>query len=373
MTGWLSGGSKEQPPAELVDFDPTVQVETLWREDVGKGRDDQRVNLIAEVRYGTVLAASRDGRVRALDAATGETVWEVDTELPLSAGPGAGDEILVLGTSDADLVGLDLTSGEQKWRQRASSEVLATPRVWGGTVVVHSVDGGLAALDADSGERRWAYQLPVPTLTLRGSSAPVIDSGLVISGFASGKLVALDLDTGRLLWETSVTAPSGRSELERMVDIDADPVLYEGVIYVATFQGDLAAVAQVTGAVLWRRDLSCHAGLSVDWRRVYVTDSDDVVWAIDPRNGAALWKQDRLQRRRLSAPALVDDYVVVGDYEGYVHWLSKDDGEFVARTRVGSAPISAKPQVVAGVVYLYGDEGDLAALKVATGETEGFE
>jgi outer membrane protein assembly factor BamB len=329
------------------------------------------VNLVAEVRDGRVLVADREGLVEARDAATGKVLWKVETDLPLSAGPAAGEAILVVGTSDAELVGLDLSSGEEKWRQRASSEVLALPRVWGGTAVAHSIDGSLIALDADSGEQRWVYQLPVPTLTLRGSSAPVIGgSGLVISGFASGKLVALDMDTGRLVWETSVTAPSGRSELERMVDISADPVLYDGVLYVGTYQGDLAAVAEITGAVLWRRDLSCYAGLSVDWRRVYVTDSNDVVWAIDPRSGAALWKQDRMQRRRLSGPALVDDYVVVGDYEGYLHWLSKDDGEFVARTRVGSAPISTKPRVVDDIVYVYGDDGDLAALSIGSGESE---
>ena len=364
MTDWFSGSSKEEPPAELVEFTPTIEVRTLWQEDVGAGRDKQLVNLAVEVRDGRVLAADRDGLVEALDAATGKTLWKVETKLPLSAGPGAGDEVVVLGTSDGELVGLDPASGAEIWRQRASSEVLAVPRVWGGTVIARSIDGTLMALEADSGERRWVYQLPVPTLTLRGSSAPVIDSGLVIGGFASGKLAALDIDSGRLVWETSVTAPSGRSELERMVDIDADPVLYDGVLYVGTYQGDLAAVGEATGGVLWRRDLSCYAGLSVDWRSVYVTDSNDVVWAIDPRNGAAVWKQDRMQRRRLSAPAVVDDYLVVGDYEGYVHWLSKDDGEFVARTRVGSAPISTKPRVVDEVVYVYGDAGNLAALTV---------
>jgi outer membrane protein assembly factor BamB len=369
MTDWFSGGSKEEPPMELVEITPRVEVRTLWQEDVGSGRDKQLVNLGVEVSDGRVLVADRDGLVEALDAATGQSLWKVETKLPLSAGPGAGAEVLVLGTTDAELVGLDVASGAEVWRQRASSEVLAVPRVWGGTVVARSIDGSLMALEADSGERRWVYQLPVPTLTLRGSSAPVVDSGLVIGGFASGKLVALDMDSGRLVWETSVTTPSGRSELERMVDIDADPVLYDGIVYVGTYQGDLAAVAEATGSVLWRRDLSCYAGLSVDWRRVYVTDSNDVVWAIDPRNGAALWKQDRMQRRHLSAPALVDDYLVVGDYEGYLHWLSKDDGEFVARTRVGSAPISAKPQVVDEVVYVYGDSGNVAALTIASSES----
>lgn len=370
VTDLFSAGAKEEPPADLVEFTPSVEVRSLWREDVGAGRDKQRVNLVAQVLDGRVLVADREGLVEALDAATGKVLWKVDTELPVSAGPGAGEDILVVGTSDAELLALDLASGEERWRQPASSEVLAVPQVWAGTVVAHSIDGSLMALEADSGERRWVYQLPVPTLTLRGTSAPLIGGGLVISGFASGKLVALDMDSGRLVWETSVTAPSGRSELERMVDIDADPVLYDGVLYVGTYQGDLAAVSEITGAVLWRRDLSCYAGLSVDWRRVYVTDSDDVVWAIDPRNGAALWKQDRMQRRRLSAPALVDDYLVVGDYEGYLHWLSKDDGEFVARTRVGSAPISTKPRVVDEVVYVYGDKGDLAALSIASGEAD---
>ncbi|MES9843892.1 MAG: PQQ-binding-like beta-propeller repeat protein, partial [Candidatus Sedimenticola sp. 6PFRAG5] len=189
-----------------------------------------------------------------------------------------------------------------------------------------------------------------------------ISGNAAICGFANGKLVSVELETGNPIWEVSVTAPRGRSELERMVDIDGDPLVVDGVIYVATYQGDMAAVSQDTGVVLWRRKLSSYTGLSVDYRQLYVSDDNDFVWAVDPRNGSALWKNEKLKARRLSAPAVLGDYVVVGDYQGYLHWLSTEDGRLLGRTRVGEDPITTAPVVDNGVVYIYGDGGALAAV-----------
>ena len=200
-------------------------------------------------------------------------------------------------------------------------------------------------------------------LTLRGSSSPVISGNTVYAGFAGGKLVALELTSGVMQWELTITAPSGRSELERMVDIDGDPLVSNGVVYVSTYQGEVAAVGQYTGTLIWRRKLSSYNNVVADWRNLYVSDDSGQVWGVNPDDGAAMWKQSKLLNRQLSAPAVVDGYVVVGDYDGYLHWLSHSDGRMLARTRVGGEAISAAPVMHNGVVYVFGDGGDLAAVK----------
>jgi outer membrane protein assembly factor BamB len=193
----------------------------------------------------------------------------------------------------------------------------------------------------------------------------------VICGFASGKLVALDLISGEILWETSITVPGGRTELERMVDIDGDPLVQDGVVYATTYQGDMAAVGEGTGVVLWRRKLSAYTTIGADWRQLYVADEDGVVWAVDPRNGSAVWKNEKLRGRRLSAPSVLGDYVLVGDYQGYLHWLAPEDGRIIARNRVGSDPISEPPLVFDDVAYVYGDGGRLAAISLNPSEGNG--
>ncbi len=362
--GWFSSKQPEVEPEPLVEFTPSAKVQVVWDRDIGDGADEQQVKLQPVVDIDRVYAADREGLVVAMELESGRDIWQVELDLPLAGGPGVGEGLVAVGTSDAEVVALDADSGELKWSARVSSEVLSVPRVARGLVLVHTIDGRLSALNSESGELEWGFQLSVPTLTLRGSSSPLISGYKVICGFANGKLVAFDLDSGRLLWEASVTSPSGRSELERMVDLDADPVVYDGVIYVGTFQGEVAAVGEETGAVLWRKELSTYAGLTADWRRLYVTDADDQVWGLDPRNAASLWRQDKLLGRRVSAPAVVGEYLVVGDYEGYLHWLDKSDGGMVARSRVGRARIRVQPQVSGDLVIVYGDKGELAVLRI---------
>jgi outer membrane protein assembly factor BamB len=354
------------PPAELVDLGNTIPLQTLWEASVGEGTDEQRLKLVPSVYLGRVYVADAEGIVEALDADSGNRLWQVETELPLSGGPGTGDGLVLVGSNDGDLVALDADTGNERWRTRLSSEVLSVPKAGSGVAVVHTMDGTLFGLDSATGENIWRYDLKVPVLTLRGSNSPVINGSTVICGFANGKLAALDLATGVLQWEATISVASGRSELERMVDIDGELALQDNVVYVTTFQGSLAAVTAATGVVLWRRDMSSHAGASADAMQVYVSDTEDQVWAVDPRNGAALWKQKRLHARRLSTPAVLGEYVLVGDFEGYVHWLSRSDGRMVARVRVGSDPIATAPVVVNGVAYIYGDGGDLAAVRPLT-------
>ena len=211
----------------------------------------------------------------------------------------------------------------------------------------------------------WVYDRTAPVLTLRGTSSPALAEGAAIAGFDNGQVVAIALGNGQPLWETRVAVPRGRSELERMVDIDADPIIVDNAVYAVTYQGQIAALELFSGQVIWRRDMSSHAGLGVGPDNVYVTDDTSHVWALDRANSASLWRQSKLEARRVSPPAVFGDFVVVGDLEGYVHWLRKDDGQFVARVRVDSSGIVAAPVATPFAVYVYGSGGELAALQVA--------
>lgn len=351
-------------PAELVEVDNHLTVTTLWSTTVGEGAGEQRVKLTPLVMDGRVYVAGHNGVIKALDGSSGRVAWSIDSGLEISGGVGGGEQLVLVGTANAEVVAFDSASGSERWRTRVSSEVLSTPRVGQGKVVVHTIDGKVVGLNVADGSQAWLYDRTIPVLTLYGSSSPVISGNQVICGFSSGKLAALDLATGEPLWEISVTAPSGRSELERMVDIDGDPLVRDGVIFVTTYQGDMAAVSEADGTVLWRRKFSSYSGLGADAERLYVTDAEDHIWSIVPRNGSALWRNKKMQARRLSAPVVIGDYIMVGDFEGYLHWLERATGRIAARTRVGKAPISSPAVVVGNVAYVYGNGGTLSALTI---------
>lgn len=359
--GWFEADNQE-PPAELTDYQPAIRPHIRWSTDSGADSEEQYLKLVPAIYHDRILVADSEGEIRTLDIATGRTVWSRETEAPVSGGPGAGEGVVLVGTRDAEVIALDTDTGEELWRRHLSSEILSVPRVEGGTAVVRTIDGRVYGLDAGSGEQIWVYDRSVPVLTLRGDSSPVIHGSNVIVGFANGKLVNIDLYSGDPRWETLVTPPHGRTELERIADIDADPLVADGVIYVCTYQGEVAAVSLDNGVVLWRHRISSHTGLTADWRHIYVTDTKGRVWALDRRNGAAMWKQEKLLNRRLTAPAMLDDYVVVGDLEGYVHFLSYEDGSQLGRIDVSSAPISATPQVVDDIAYIYSDDGKVTAV-----------
>ena len=354
-----------EPPAELVELNNSISVRKLWSTSVGSGAAEDRVKLVPYVLEGRVYVANREGGVKALDSSNGRVIWSVDKEVEISGGPGAGEGLVMVGTSDGEVIALSQQDGSEVWRSRVSSEVLSVPKAGLGMVVVHSNDGKLYALSVKDGKIAWVYDRSIPVLTLHGSSSPLISGPLVFCGFASGKLIAFDLESGQLVWEATIAVPTGRSELERMVDIDGDPILQAGVIYVATYQGQLAAVVENSGEVIWRRKLSSYAGLGADFKSLYVSDAEDQVWAIDPRNSSSLWKQDKLHGRRLTAPAVLGGYVVVGDFEGYLHWMSPEDGELVARNRVGDDPITTPPVIDGDVAYVLGDGGELAAISIS--------
>jgi outer membrane protein assembly factor BamB len=362
-TEWFSEPTTEVA-SPLVELEEQIQPQRLWSRDIGAGTDEQLLNLQPRIIGDTVFVADAEGRVQALDATDGRTRWEVDLDLPVSGGPGGGDGLVLVGTSDGEVLALGATDGETRWRTRVSSEVLSVPAIENGVVVVHTVDGKLFGLEATNGNERWRYEREVPVLTLRGTGSPVISGGAVFAGMAGGKLLALRIDNGNLVWDVNVTVPGGRSELQRLADIDGDPLVFGGGVFVATYQGEVAAIEQRSGRLAWRRKMSSYRRMAVDSQGLFVADDEGLVWALNVRSGDAVWSQDALKYRKLSSVGVLRDYVVVGDFEGYLHWIDRANGELVGRSRVGSKPITNGLQVVDDVLYVQGDGGELAAMRL---------
>ena len=360
-TSFMGGVDNTEPPAALVNIDQQINISKLWEKNVGDGYDKQYLKLNPVHSNDKIFVAESSGEVLAIDRASGKQLWRQDTDADITGGPGAGNNLVTVGTGKAEVITLSADTGEILWRTRVSSEVLAAPQVAGNLILARTIDGKIFGLNAEDGKRMWVYERSVPALTLRGTSAPVVSGNYVIAGFDDGRLVAIELQTGKLVWETRVALGSGRSELERMVDINAEPVIMNDVIYAATYQGRVAALDLDSGRILWTRDISSYAGLSVDNNAVYITDDDSAVWALDRLTGVSIWKQDKLHARAVTAPENIDELVVVGDIEGYLHWMSKSTGEFIARNKISSKQIIAPPVSVDNVLFSYASNGTLGA------------
>jgi outer membrane protein assembly factor BamB len=361
---FLGGEDNIEPPAELVEYKAEIELDIIWEENVGVGTDEQFLNLVLAISYGKVLAADRGGLVQARDIKTGELIWEQETDYNFSAGPGIGDKSVILASSNAEVVAFSIETGEELWVTSVSSEVLANPVVANNSVIIRTTDGKMIALNEDDGSHLWTFERSVPALSIRGTGSPIVVENNVIAGYANGKLLALRLGDGKSVWETTLAIPRGRSEVERLVDLDVNPIETDGVVYISSYQAGTSAVLELDGDVLWRNeDVSSYSGLSYDWRYLYISDTRSHVWQMDQRNGASLWKQDELFNRALTAPVAYDDYVVVGDFEGYLHWLAVSDGRQLGRIKVAEAAITAKPVVVENTIYVYSQDGVLAALK----------
>jgi outer membrane protein assembly factor BamB len=348
-------------PAELVDFDPAVRVDRLWSADTRGGDDVLRLALRPAIDSGRVYVAGHGGDVRALELENGRELWRTDTEVPLSGGPAVGDGIVVVGGSGGEVVALDAGSGAKRWEVMTGGEVLTAPTVAGGIIVVRTVDGRLRALRSSDGSEEWSYEQPVPRLTLRGNGAPIVDGDMVFAGLDNGKVVALSLTTGELLWNTTVAPSHGRTEIERLVDIDSPVHVAGDDIFVVGYQGRVAMLARETGQLWWGRDLSSNRGLAADGSTLYVTTADSTVVALRRRDGTPIWSQDALLRRSLTEPVLSGDTLVVGDFEGYVHWLDAATGQMLARGRTGSGRMSNAPVAVGDLLVLQTDSGEVQA------------
>lgn len=353
--------SVREPPTPLLEFNAETQVASLWTADIGAA-SARHLALAPALSGDAVYVADAEGKVSAYAVESGQRLWRTELKVAVSGATGVGDGLVLVATRKGAVIALDQTNGREAWRTAVSSEVLAPPAVSRGIVAVQTIDGKLIGLSVADGKRVWLYDRLEPALSVRGTSTPIVAADVVLTGFASGRLVALQLRDGRLLWEQPVSQPRGRNEIERLVDVDAPPLVRGDMLYAASYHGKLIAVSMRNGSISWSRDVSTRTGLAADSAYVFLTDESGQVLAFDQRTGASVWKQDKLRGRELNAPVVTGDYVVVGDFEGYMHWLARDDGHLVARYRVASRPIRA-PGVL-GPDALYVVAGDtLAALR----------
>ncbi len=357
-----SGKAKTREPVKLVSVAKAeVRPDDIWSRHIGDGSDGYVSGFRIAAAEDAVFAASIDGKVYALNPKNGDVIWRTRTRARVISGPSLnGDQVLV-GTLDGQVIALKRADGTEQWRNQAPSEALASPIGSGGTVVAKAVDGRLYGLDAASGERRWAFDRNEPALTLRGLSTPLIIGNRIYTGLDNGKLSVLNLTDGTQVWEQTISVPTGRGELDRVNDIDADLLAGPDGLFVVTYGGDLALVDFNTGDSRWRRGVKSYTGMALGGDKVFVTDDDGVVWALDAASGAAAWKSQDLKYRHLSPPAFFKGYVVVGDYKGYLHWLSPVDGHVVGRSRLGSEPIAAPPVVANDLLYVMDVDGKLRA------------
>jgi outer membrane protein assembly factor BamB len=352
---------KAEPPAELQSFDATLDVDKLWSGKVGGKSERLRLGLRPATDGARIYAGSYDGQVASFDAETGDKLWSVKTRLALTAGPGFGEGLLAFGTADGELLVLDAASGAERLRQAIGSEVLAAPAIGSGVVAVRTVDGRLRGFSPTTGATLWTVEQSLPTLTLRGNTAPRVAGTLVISGFNNGRVGAYEIANGDAAWEVAIANPTGRSELERLVDVSAGLQVVGNDVYVVGYHGRAVGIDLETGVVLWQQELSSYAGLGADFNNVYVTNDFDAVVALQRATGTQVWRQEALRLRDVTAPTRFANALVVGDFEGYLHWLSPDDGSFLARERAAGQRISAAPLVVGQNVYVQGDDGTVAA------------
>ena len=358
LTDGLFGASATAVKPTLPEFSPSAQTALVWQRQMGIAGSSVFTPAIFK---GSVFAAGQDGWIARFDGDNGNPVWRVDAGIKLSGGVGVSENLVLVGTGKGDVLAFD-HAGKPLWQAKVTSEVLSAPQAADDIVVVRAGDGRMFGLDAKDGKRKWVYQRATPALALRNHAGVVLTRGAVLAGFSGGKLVALNLANGNVGWESTVTLPRGATELERIADITSLPVVDENMVCAAAFQGRVACFELVSGKQLWTRDISSVAGLVVDDRYLYVSDASGAIHALDKNTGAAVWKQDKLSGRQLTAPVVVNDYVAVADYQGYTHFLSRKEGAFAARIATDGSTVAAPPLLLNGHLLLQTGNGGVFAL-----------
>ncbi|GED23046.1 outer membrane protein assembly factor BamB [Halomonas halmophila] len=365
LAGCAGQVDSKNAPRELQDIGHSTTATTLWDEQVGDGLGLGGYSLAPAQDGDTVFAADQHGLVMAMNADNGEVLWETRLEHGVSSALTAVAGHVYLGTRNGNILALDQSSGEEVWRSRVSSEVLSAPQVNNQLVVVQTIDGNITALSRRNGTERWVHSTSQPSLTLRNTGTPRTIAPVTFAGLANGNLVTLDNSNGRALWERRIAAPQGRSDIDRMVDLAGQPVLTpDGRLFVTSYNGRLVALQATSGQVLWSRDVSSYRTPVLVGDTLYVVDADSHLVALSATNGNEQWRLADLAHRRLTAPAFADGRLVVGDMEGYVHFIDAQDGTLVGRTEVDGSGISVRPLTDGKRVYALADDGSLEALEL---------
>jgi outer membrane protein assembly factor BamB len=365
---WFGDDEEELQPTELLKFKQTLDVKRLWSTKVGGGTEFLRIALSPAGDGNRIYAASYNGNVSAYDPEDGDRIWRTEVDAVLSAGPGVGEGLVVVAGYDGDLIALSAEDGSELWRKNIAGESLARPLVKDDAVIVYTIDGRLRVFSAFDGTERWALEQSLPALTLRGSAAPIVVGTTVVAGFDNGRLLAISLPNGAQLWEAILTPPSGRSDLDRLADVDGAMAVVGQDVYATGYHGRVASLAVESGQILWSRELSGLSGLAADWNNIYLIGEEGELLALLRRNGDDIWRQDALIRREPTAPVAFGTAVVVGDFEGYVHFFNNFDGRPVARVRVGKGMISHAPVVIGGRLFVQSESGTLSAFTIPVPE-----
>ena len=372
---------------ELTPINARLSVVPLWVSRTGAVPYYAHAQLPPLAVDNKLYIASIGGNVSLLDTENGKLIWSVSLNENLTSGLGISENLILVGSRKAEIVALEKNTGKERWRVSATSEMLALPLVSGHTLYVQTIDGKMTALDTETGKLIWSYSHDIPKLTLRGTASPILDGNQVIAGFANGKLVSLNAQTGEVNWQAAITVPRGRTDLERLSDIDGLFQATNGSVYVTSYQGRVASVSLTDGTIQWARKMSSYNGLAVTAGQIYISDIEGQVWSLDARTGATLWRQDNLTGRKISNPVVMDNAVVVADYDGFIHWLSVEDGQFIARQSMdevwneANEPdygmfsddivtegfprlVTVSPYVINNTLYVRDNTGALAAFQV---------
>lgn len=368
-------------------FKPEIQTKEVWQSKTGTGARDFYTRLIPAVTEDRIFVADVSGQVMAYERKNGKRLWQKAFPVAISGGVFVGYGILLFGTEEGDLYALDSDNGQTLWHKRLSSEILSVPQANGQLVITQTLDGKLFALDQKTGAQKWLFQVTVPSLSLRGTSSPKLLDEVAIAGFANGKLIAVLLANGLPVWEKAIAQPQGRSELDRIVDIDGDFIIDGQTVYAATFQGRVAALDLRSGRALWQREISTSLGLEEGLGNIYAIDASSRIIALDQQTGADVWQQEALLNKKLSKPVKFGNYLMTGDEEGFLHFISQIDGRIIEKIRVKGATDNMNPQakpkarftpahiesgnglrtepvVKDGLLYVINNSGTLRALKV---------
>ena len=362
LVGCSSSEIKELEPAELGNIDYSVELDEVWSFGLGGLREHDATRLQPAIDGDQLFVVDAAGDLYALDKTTGRENWKVELEKNITGGVTAMDDRLVVGTGKSELLLLSQSDGQIIWNVELTEEILSLPKIAGGLVIVQTTGGKLYGLELEDGARRWVYEVTLPALTVRGTASPINQGEVSIAGFSTGKIAVIDNEKGGLIWEKPVSLPKGKTELERVVDVDSTPLLKHDVIYAASYQGELTAFRLYTAKKVWSKSLSTLNDLSWGETQIFVTDVNSKVHAIDPSSGATTWTQNELHHRKLNAPTVWKDYVLVADFEGYIHIISRSNGQLVGREKTVSNPVGSQILVSDEIIYLISDAGQLVAL-----------
>ncbi len=374
-----------QEPLELESFKEAANLKDVWSKGVGAGQGVGLTQLTPAIDADKIYTVDHEGKVTALNRLNGKVFWskyvakgvtglsgkvvhffkDKDLNQSITGGISFADGVLYVGNYAGEVIALSASNGKEIWRKQLKGEISSVPQSNGQVVATQTMNGKLFVLDAKTGADMWLFESSPPLLTLRGSAAPIVMDAAIYAGFSNGRLMAFNPSNGLILWEQRMAVPKGRSELDRMVDIHASPLLKDGILYVGTYQGRIASVARGTGSNVWGIDGSTSESLAASDDKLFVSQSDGKVVAYSLTSGEQLWQNEKLLRRRLSGPQVFGDFVAVVDFEGHMHVLNQSTGELAARERVDRSGVRAPMLTDGKLLYVYGNGGSLMAFSVS--------